>query len=166
MLSKKSARVLLEWSSVSQRIISVRFKNLEFKKTTLIHVCIRPDKTTKHDFYFLFLITGICQHCAKPWHPFDNGETWMPKFGERVWKERIKWDPMELELFYIWYFCAVKGKIIGGTLFLETTAKKTGPYTDANQPKSNWQHQDQQHQRRELWRFYLLRKFCKDIDGH
>lgn len=36
-----------------------------------------------------------------------------------------------------WYFCAVKGKIIGGTLFLETTAKKTGPYTDANQPKSN-----------------------------
>lgn len=53
MLSKKSARVLLEWSSVSQRIISVRFKNLEFKKTTLIHVCIRPDKTTKHDFYFL-----------------------------------------------------------------------------------------------------------------
>lgn len=32
MLSKKSARVLLEWSSVSQRIISVRFKNLEFKK--------------------------------------------------------------------------------------------------------------------------------------
>uniref|UniRef100_A0A8W8HXE8 Uncharacterized protein n=1 Tax=Magallana gigas TaxID=29159 RepID=A0A8W8HXE8_MAGGI len=37
MLSKKSARVQLEWSSVSQRIISVRFKNLEFKKTTLIH---------------------------------------------------------------------------------------------------------------------------------
>lgn len=66
----------------------------------------------------------------------------MPKFGERVWKERIKWDPMELELLLkkiesFWYFCAVKGKIIGGTLFLETTAKKTGPYTDANQPKSN-----------------------------
>lgn len=60
---------------------------------------------------------------VKVWWESLERENKMGFYGIRVIIKKIE---------SFWYFCVVKGKIIGGILFLEIIVKKIGFYIDVN----------------------------------